>query len=66
MTHDDRRIDLTQRKLPIGAGAIGLASAGAGLDNPRFVAPWGGSLPPRPGRPMTGRTNGAGSSMEPR
>jgi hypothetical protein len=39
MTHDDRPIDLTRRKLLIGAGAIGLTSAGAGLDNPRFVAP---------------------------
>jgi predicted ribosomally synthesized peptide with SipW-like signal peptide len=31
MTHDDRLIDLTRRKLLIGAGAVGLASAGAGL-----------------------------------
>jgi hypothetical protein len=39
MTNDRQLIDLTRRKLLIGAGAIGLASAGAGLDNPRFVAP---------------------------
>lgn len=31
MTHDDQLIDLTRRKLLIGAGAVGLASAGAGL-----------------------------------
>jgi hypothetical protein len=31
MTNDNQLIDLTRRKLLIGAGAIGLASAGAGL-----------------------------------
>jgi predicted ribosomally synthesized peptide with SipW-like signal peptide len=31
MTRDDHLIDLTRRKLLVGAGAVGLASAGAGL-----------------------------------